>query len=134
MAKGTEDTGHQGSPITLEINQEKIPFNPDPTPTSLVAGVYGDVRIPFQHWYGTKSDSLKEIHLFHVKNDGQIGELITTDFGNTWNFGPLNLQSFDIALPGGLAAYPGELWRVVIRVQGRPHTLMELYQQGGEEA
>ena len=50
-------------------------------------------------------------------------------------FGPLSSQSFDIALPEGLAAYPGELWRVVIRTQeAGADTLMELYQQGGEEA
>ena len=71
---------------------------------------------------------MKEIRVYYVQKGGQIGELITEDFGNTWKYGALTSKAYQIALPGGLAAYPGDRWRVIGRMKDAVHTLVELYE------
>ncbi len=71
---------------------------------------------------------MKEIRLYYVQPGGQIGELITEDFGKNWEHGSLINKKFEIAIPGGLAAYPGDHWRVIIRMKGQLHTFVELYE------
>ena len=75
---------------------------------------------------------MKEIRVFYIQAGGQIGELITQDFGKNWKYGALTGQSFSTASPGGLAAYPGNKWRVVIRMKGQEQTLVELYEDAPE--
>ena len=74
---------------------------------------------------------MKEIRVYYVQAGGQIGELKTGNFGNTWSYGGLNTQpqQYQIANPGGLTAYPGEIWRVIIRMKDQEQTLVELYEQ-----
>lgn len=75
---------------------------------------------------------MKEIRVYYVQKNGQIGEVITEDFGKTWKQGALSSKAHDIALPGGLAAHPGERWRVIVRMKDTAHTLVELYQTGDD--
>ena len=74
---------------------------------------------------------MKEIRVYYVQAGGQVGELVTPDFGSTWSYGGLNTQPqpYLLANPGGLAAYPGDKWRVIIRMKGQEQTLVELYEQ-----
>ena len=71
---------------------------------------------------------MKEIRVYYVQQSGHIGELVTEDFGKTWKHGSLTSKNYPMALPGGLAAYPGDYWRVIVRMPDAVHTLVELYQ------
>ena len=71
---------------------------------------------------------MKEIRVYYVQKEGNIGELISKDFGKTWEYGALTGQGYQIATPGGLAAYPGDRWRVIIRMENAANKLVELYE------
>ena len=71
---------------------------------------------------------MKEIRVYYVRQESQIGELVTEDFGKTWKHGALTSKNYHMALPGGLAAYPGDRWRVIVRMPDAKNTLVELYE------
>lgn len=139
MAKGKEHAGYNRNAIAIGQKPDYVTFNMEPTPTPLAAGYNPDTKakstflppLPRTNARGPSADILveKEIRVYYVENNKTIGELITTDFGNTWEYGSLTKAPFTTGLPGGLTAYAGDIWRVIIRMQGQPETFVELYEQ-----
>ncbi|KAF2836460.1 hypothetical protein M501DRAFT_1018815 [Patellaria atrata CBS 101060] len=115
-AVGKENETFSSSAIVYGGAKKRISIPIYPQPSPLTAGYNKDT---------------KELRVYYVNDQQNVAEVITKDFGANWEEGSLAGEKYKMADIGGLSAYPGNMWRVMIRQdpkEGEPMSITELYE------